>query len=171
MSIPSDDICLHQNIVENINGRSIFVIIVIERWTTFYRIYDRQNVLASDISKNRPIWTLISKIEKKVNLLETQLTHFLPISIVPFLNMNVFNWGVSHFEKRISFNSNIFIRAFIVAIANHFWVCQCANADKQIVETRIELDRSEAEKCEFFMSHAFLYCFFFNLIFCFKQTM
>ncbi len=33
-------------IVESINGRAIFVIVVIERWTSFYRIYDRQITLA-----------------------------------------------------------------------------------------------------------------------------
>ncbi len=47
-------------IKENINGRAIFVIVVVERWAPFYRIFDRQNVAASDISKSRPIWTAIS---------------------------------------------------------------------------------------------------------------
>ncbi len=41
-SILFDDLCLHQKIVENINGRATFVIVVIERWTSFYCIYDRQ---------------------------------------------------------------------------------------------------------------------------------
>ncbi len=50
ISIPSDDLCLHCKIKENINGRAIFVIVGVERWASFYRIYDRQNVLASDIS-------------------------------------------------------------------------------------------------------------------------
>ncbi len=50
ISILSDDLCLHQKMVENVNGRAIFVIAVIERWTSFYRIYDRKNVLASNIS-------------------------------------------------------------------------------------------------------------------------
>ncbi len=36
-------------IKENINGRAIFVIVVVERWASFYCIYDRQNVPASDI--------------------------------------------------------------------------------------------------------------------------
>ncbi len=49
ISIMSDNLCLHQNIVEKFYGRAIFVIVVIERWTSFYRIYDRQNVLASNI--------------------------------------------------------------------------------------------------------------------------
>ncbi len=35
---------------ENIDGRTIFMIVVVERWASFYRIYDRQNVPASDIS-------------------------------------------------------------------------------------------------------------------------
>ncbi len=39
-----------QKIKENINGRAIFAIVVVERWAPFYRIYDRQNVPASDIS-------------------------------------------------------------------------------------------------------------------------
>ncbi len=39
ISFSSDDLCLHQKIVENINGRAIFVIVVIECWTSFYRIY------------------------------------------------------------------------------------------------------------------------------------
>ncbi len=30
MSIPSADLCLHQKIVENVNGTAIFVIVVIE---------------------------------------------------------------------------------------------------------------------------------------------
>ncbi len=34
ISIPSDNLCLHQKIVENINGRAIFVIVVIALiWT------------------------------------------------------------------------------------------------------------------------------------------
>ncbi len=60
ISILSDDLCLHKKIKENINGRAIFVIVVVERWAPFYRIFDRHNVPASDISKTRPIWTLIS---------------------------------------------------------------------------------------------------------------
>ncbi len=50
ISTPSADLCLHRNIEENVNGRAIFVIVVVERWASFYRIYDRQNVLAADIS-------------------------------------------------------------------------------------------------------------------------
>ncbi len=64
--IPSDNLCLRQKIVESINGRANFVIVVIERWTSFYGNYDRQNVLASNISKNRPIRTWISTIEKSI---------------------------------------------------------------------------------------------------------
>ncbi len=60
ISISSDYLCLHKKIKENINGRAIFVIVVVERWASFYRIFDRQNVPASDISTNRPIWTWIS---------------------------------------------------------------------------------------------------------------
>ncbi len=63
ISIPSAGLCLHWKNKENIYGRTIFVIVVVERWASFYRIYDRQNVPASDISKNRPIWTWISMIE------------------------------------------------------------------------------------------------------------
>ncbi len=42
ISIPSDDLCFQQKIVENINGRAIFVIAVINRWIFIYRIYDRK---------------------------------------------------------------------------------------------------------------------------------
>ncbi len=49
ISSPSDDLCLHQKIVENSNGRAIFVIVVIERWTSFYRLYDRLSALISNI--------------------------------------------------------------------------------------------------------------------------
>ncbi len=48
ISISSDDFCLHPKIEENINGRAIFVIVVVERQASVYRIYDRQNVLASN---------------------------------------------------------------------------------------------------------------------------
>ncbi len=50
ISIPSDDLRSHQKIVENINGRAIFVILVIERWTSFYGIFDWKKVLTSNIS-------------------------------------------------------------------------------------------------------------------------
>ncbi len=63
ISILSIDLCLHEKIKESINGRAIFVIVVVERWALFYSIFDRQNVPASDISKNRPIWTWISMNE------------------------------------------------------------------------------------------------------------
>ncbi len=51
ISNSSDDLCLHKKIKENINGRANFVIVVVVRWASFYRIFDRQNVPASDISK------------------------------------------------------------------------------------------------------------------------
>ncbi len=35
ISIPSADLCLHQKIEENVNGRAMFVIVVVERWTFF----------------------------------------------------------------------------------------------------------------------------------------
>ncbi len=65
LAIPIDfnDFCLHKTIKENINGRAIFVIVVVERWALFYRIFDRQKVPASDISTNRPIRTWISMNE------------------------------------------------------------------------------------------------------------
>ncbi len=50
ISILSADLCLYQKIKENVSGRAIFVIVVVERGAAFYRIYDRQHVLASDIS-------------------------------------------------------------------------------------------------------------------------
>ncbi len=48
ISISSHDLCLHPKIMENINGRAIFMIGVFERWAFFYCIYDQQNVLASN---------------------------------------------------------------------------------------------------------------------------
>ncbi len=54
LSIPSADFCLQQTINENVNGRAIFEIVVVERRASFYRIHDRKNVRASNISKNRP---------------------------------------------------------------------------------------------------------------------
>ncbi len=39
ISIPSDDLLLHQRILENINGRAIFVIVVIERWTSLSHLW------------------------------------------------------------------------------------------------------------------------------------
>ncbi len=50
ISILSDNLCLHKKIKKNINGRTIFVIVVAERWVSFYRIFDRQNVQASELS-------------------------------------------------------------------------------------------------------------------------
>ncbi len=37
-------------IKENINGRAILVIAVVEGWASIYSVYNRQNVPASDIS-------------------------------------------------------------------------------------------------------------------------
>ncbi len=54
---------LAKRIKENLNDRAIFVIVVFERGATFNRIFDRQNVPDSDISKNKPIWTRISMNE------------------------------------------------------------------------------------------------------------
>ncbi len=50
ISIPSDLLFLYQNINENISGTANIVIVVVGRWVAFYRVYDRQNVLASNIS-------------------------------------------------------------------------------------------------------------------------
>ncbi len=136
------------------------MIVVVECWASFYRIYDRQNVLASDISSNRPIQTSISMIEKQINLLEKESSHFWPIFIAHFRHMNVFNWGVSHFEKWSFSNSNIFIRMFTAGIVNLVLYCECKKADEQIFDNRIESDRSEAEKYEF--THEF---FFFSIYF------
>ncbi len=46
ISIASDYLCLHQKIEENVNGRAIFVTVVVGLWASFYRNYDRQYVLA-----------------------------------------------------------------------------------------------------------------------------
>ncbi len=50
ISISSDYLCLRQKNFENIIGAAIFVIVMVGRWASFYRNYDRQNVLASKIS-------------------------------------------------------------------------------------------------------------------------
>ncbi len=50
LSTASDDICLHRKNEENANGRAIFVIVDVGRGVSFYRIYDQQIVLASNIS-------------------------------------------------------------------------------------------------------------------------
>ncbi len=42
ISIPSTDLCLHQKIEEDVNVRAIFVIVVVERWASFYRNNDRK---------------------------------------------------------------------------------------------------------------------------------
>ncbi len=60
ISILSDNLCLHRKPEKTINDRAIFVIVMVGR----YGIYDRQNVLASNISLDRPIWTWILVIEK-----------------------------------------------------------------------------------------------------------
>ncbi len=50
ISILSDYLFLYKKIKENINCGAIFVIVVVERWASFYRIFDRQIVPTSDIS-------------------------------------------------------------------------------------------------------------------------
>ncbi len=91
ISIPSADLCLHQQIEENVNGRVIFVIEVVER-CSFFRIYCRQIVLALDISKNRPIWTSISMTAR----VDQSFEKIINACLTHFLNTNVFNWGVSY---------------------------------------------------------------------------
>ncbi len=49
VSISSDGLFLAPKNEENIVDKAIFVIVVVGRWASFYRIYDRQNVLASKI--------------------------------------------------------------------------------------------------------------------------
>ncbi len=136
---------LAQKSKENINRRAVFVIVAIERWASFYRIYDRQNVPASDISRNRPIWTWISMIEMQSNVLERDSSHLLPICTAPFLSTNVFSWGVSRFQKWNFSNSNIYIRIFAIGIANRFYVWECRKIDEPNIENRIVIDHSEAE--------------------------
>ncbi len=48
--IAFDGLCLHLKINESINDRADFVIVVVGRYTSFYRIYDWQIVPALDIS-------------------------------------------------------------------------------------------------------------------------
>ncbi len=55
--------------------------------------------------------------------LEREWAHVWPISIAPFLNTNVSNWGVSRFEECDFFESKHVYSAFIVEIANLIWVC------------------------------------------------
>ncbi len=76
--------------------------------------------------------------------MERESTHYWSIFIIPFLNMNILNWGASHLRSATFFNSNIFIRIFIAGfeIVNGM-------SYKQIVENGIIIDRSEAEKYEF----------------------
>ncbi len=50
ISISSVFLWLHQKFEESVNGRAIFVIVVVERWAYFYCIYDQQLDLAMDIS-------------------------------------------------------------------------------------------------------------------------
>ncbi len=50
ISISSNDLCLHQKIAENVSGGAIIVIVVVERWVSFNRSYDRKHVPASDLS-------------------------------------------------------------------------------------------------------------------------
>ncbi len=71
-----------------------------------------------------------------------------PISTVPFLNTNIFNWRVSQFENWFCLIQLFLFVLSVVEIADLVWVCQCENVDGQIVENRIEIDRSEAEKYE-----------------------
>ncbi len=145
VSNSSNYLCMHQT---NINRTAIFLIVVVERWASFYHNYDRQNVLASNISSNRPFWAWISIIEKEIIILERYPTHCWPICIAPFLNAYVSNWGVSHFEECNFLNLNMCIRLFFFEIANLIQVCWCKKFDEQIVENRIEIDRSKAEKYE-----------------------
>ncbi len=61
ISIPFAELCLHLKIEEDVNGRAISLIVVVERWTSFYRIHDRQNVLAPDTSENGTRSSMIEK--------------------------------------------------------------------------------------------------------------
>ncbi len=47
--IRSADLRLHHKIEEHVIARTIFVIVVVERCASFYRIYDRPNFRDSDI--------------------------------------------------------------------------------------------------------------------------
>ncbi len=50
ISISSDNLCLHKKINKTSMVEPVFVIVVAERWVSFYRIFDRQNVSASELS-------------------------------------------------------------------------------------------------------------------------
>ncbi len=80
---------------------------------------------------------------------------------MPLLSTNIFNLELGNFEKWYFLNSDISIRISIVEIANLFWVCRCKNADEQIVENRIEIDLSEAEKYEFIHKSGVFFITFF----------
>ncbi len=59
-------------------------------------------------------------------------------------------------------HSNISILIFIPRIAYLFQNGICQNADEQIVENRIEIDRSEAEKYEFIHESCVFFITFFS---------
>ncbi len=61
---------------EKVNSRAIFVIVVVERWASLYRINDRQGVLAWEISWKRPIWSGIPMIERSINRFERESMNF-----------------------------------------------------------------------------------------------
>ncbi len=50
ISILSADLYLLQKLEETVNGRAIFLIVVADSWASLYLLYDRRNLLASDIS-------------------------------------------------------------------------------------------------------------------------
>ncbi len=61
-----------------------FVILLGKRGASFLRIFDRQNVPASDISKNRPIWDLDFNERKVDQSLRERIDAFLTTLYCPF---------------------------------------------------------------------------------------
>ncbi len=149
ISISSYYICSHQNIVENINGRAIFLLWWLDveppliAFMTGKMFWPR---ISLKIGRFGPgfQWSKSRSIFWKENRRITD-QYSLPLFSTP----NVADWGVSHFEGCDFLNSNMFIRIFIVEIAHLIYVCWCEKANEQIVENRIEIDRSEAERYEF----------------------
>ncbi len=56
----------------------------------------------------------------------------------------------------------MFIRIFIVKIANLILVCLCNKIDEQIVGYRIKIERSETEKYEFIHESCVFFITFFS---------
>ncbi len=52
-------------------------------------------------------------------------------------------------SKNIFWEFKHFYSDYIIGIVNQLYLCECKKVDEQIIENRIEIDRSEAEKSEY----------------------